>query len=788
MIWNQFKGQSITKNILMVSFTILLLSIAIPPVFADQWRVESRDISGGIDGELLWEENYHGAKISRATGVATDASGVYVVGDQYNHGGFEWRVEKRSLSGDSLMWEHIHTIDGGFAHPQSVVVDTSGVYVVGYELNGMALSWRIEKRSLTDGTLLWEQTEDLSDSTDIAYSVAVDSSGLYIVGHDANNAGHDAQWHIEKRSLTDGAILWEQTSNPSNFDDFAYDVAVDSSGLYVVGVDSELGDYQWRIEKHSLSDGALLWEETFNPTDGYDYPQGVTISNFGLYVAGNVVPSASMDSQWRVEMRSPSDGHLIWEDTSNPSTGWDQLHDITLKDWGLYLVGSEGGYSDSRWRIESRSFTSGYLFWSRVVDISSGADEAQAVAVYGDNIFSVGYDNNPRPCQGGELLTWEVDGNMCSGYTSETTVDSNGTVTDAESPAVGAAVFQCNVDSHWLWWAPNPGATCSILPDLTAVSNTPVADAILSPTEPITFTGAVRNSDDAAIVDGGLAVLEIEWEDGSFRSYAAYTDRLGNFSPGETKSLLHTIAAFEAPNGTHRYRFRVDADGTGVVESDETNNTSSWVTFTVAEPALSGSSCIIPIGENSCLGYISWLIAGAVEPNIYNSTTNVVCQEAAIGSGQPCSLSHGATNGLNLIQARDANNVLRDITVSAECSEDAIWSITDDACAPRPPSPGIEMEVDRKITRQGGRVLVEVTIGDPVNDLVCSVYGVDPALHPGLGTFVHQPSMSPVTTKTFTTKELKAAQIIQVVCTETAYGIQTTKNIRVEVTPTIKEL
>ncbi|MBP6881560.1 MAG: hypothetical protein KBC35_02960 [Candidatus Pacebacteria bacterium] len=787
MTWNQFKGQSITKNILMVSITILLLTFAIPTAFADQWRVESRDISGGVEGELLWEENYHGAKMSKATGVATDASGVYVVGDQYNHGGFEWRVEKRSLSGDTLMWERIHVREGGFAFPQGVAVDASGMYVVGFELNGMVESWRIEKRSLTDGSILWEKTEDLSDSTDKAYSVAVDSSGLYIVGHDANNAGHDAQWHIEKRSLTDGAILWDQTSNPSNFDDFAYDVAVDSSGLYVVGVDSEFVDHQWRIEKRNLSDGELLWKETFNPTDGYDYPQGVTVNSSGVYIAGNVVPSASMDSQWRVEMRSSSDGHLIWGETSNPSSGLDKLHDITIKDWVLYLVGSEQVFSDSKWRIESRSPTSGYLFWSKVVDPSSGEDEAQAVAVYEDKIFAVGYDNAPRPCQGGELLTWEVDGKMCSGYTSETVVDSNSTVTDAESPVVGAAVFKCDVDSQWSS-APNPGATCSILPDLTAVSNTPVADAILSPTEPITFTGAVRNSDDAAIVDGGLAVLEIEWEDGPFKSYAAYTDRLGNFLPGETKLLLHTIAAFEAPNGTHRYRFRVDADSTGVVESDETNNTSSWVTFTVAEPALSGSSCIIPIGENSCLGYISWLIAGAVEPNIYNSTTNVVCQEAAIGSGQPCSLSHGATNGLNLIQARDANDVLRDITVSAECSEDAIWSITDDACAPRPPSPGIEMEVDRKITRQGGRVTVEVTIDDPVNDLVCAVYGVDPDIHPGLGTFVHQPSTSPVTTKTFTTKELKAAQIIQVVCTETAYEIKTTKNIRVEVTPTIKEL
>jgi hypothetical protein len=781
------RGQPNTSRFLLLPVLLFVGFFVTSIVSADQWRVESRDIQDH-NAEVLWEQNYHEARMSKANGVATDNSGVYTVGYQYNSGGIDWRVEKRNPSDGVLLWEQIYkkSDSGGFAHAQSVAVDSSGVYIVGYENDGWTVGWRIEKRSLIDGALIWERTEALSDIEDIAYGVTVDSSGVYVVGYDAHNQRLDAQWRIEKRSLTDGERIWQQISNPSDRDDIAFDVAVNGSGLYVVGVDGAVGDFQWRIEKRNFTDGALVWEETFNPGQGYDYAKSVALSDFGVYVAGYKTPSDSMDSEWRIEMHSPEDGRMIWEKTSNPSSGPDQLYDIAVKNWGLYLVGSDAevGYPDIRWVTEYRSFTSGYLFWSRTSNPSSYLDEAQAVAVTNDNqLIAVGYDNAPRPCPSGELMTWEVDGNVCSGYTTATEIESRDTVGDDTGPTIGSAVYQCNLDSNWMW-SPDLGATCSILPDLTAVSNTPVAEAILSPTEPITFTGAAVNSEDAVIADGGLAILEIEWEDGTFESYPVLDTRLGDFSPGEAKSLLYTLPALEVPNGTHRYRFRVDADGSGVVESDETNNASDWTAFMVTEPMLNGSNCVIPEGENTCLGYFSWLIASAEGPNIFNETTDQVCQEVAEGSGQPCGLQHGR----NLIQARDGDRVLRDITVSAECGENDIWNTVDKVCAERPESPKIDIGREKKLIRQGGRVSLLVTINDPDNDLVCSVYGVDPVLHPDLGTFMHQPSINPLTTKTFTTKELKAAQIIQVVCTETAYGIKTTEEIRVEVTPAIREL
>jgi len=81
----------------------------------------------------------------------------------------------------------------------------------------------------------------------MAHGVAVDSTGLYIVGSD--RVPGNWRWRIEKRSLITGALIWVKTSNPSSFSDWAWGVAVDRTGVYVVGYDGVPGNWRWRIEK-----------------------------------------------------------------------------------------------------------------------------------------------------------------------------------------------------------------------------------------------------------------------------------------------------------------------------------------------------------------------------------------------------------------------------------------------------------------------------------------------------------------------------------------------------------
>src|SRR3990170_3592559 len=105
-----------------------------------------------------------------------------------------------------------------------------------YAISGVKASPKVE----------WTQRANPSTGGDGAWGVAVDVSGMYVVGYDCFPG--DLEWRIEKRSLVDGSLVWAQVSNPSAGDDSAFGVAAHASGIYVVGIDNSPANDGWRIE------------------------------------------------------------------------------------------------------------------------------------------------------------------------------------------------------------------------------------------------------------------------------------------------------------------------------------------------------------------------------------------------------------------------------------------------------------------------------------------------------------------------------------------------------------
>jgi hypothetical protein len=106
------------------------------------------------------------------------------------------------------------------------------------------------------GDILWAQSENISLHADAAYAVAVDGSGVYVVGSDSNTPGHFNEWRIEKRSLTTGAFdpIFNGGTGISEHIGTGNDAALGvahGSGLFVVGDDSNVPPgaiIEWRIE------------------------------------------------------------------------------------------------------------------------------------------------------------------------------------------------------------------------------------------------------------------------------------------------------------------------------------------------------------------------------------------------------------------------------------------------------------------------------------------------------------------------------------------------------------
>ena len=387
-------------------------------------------------GGIIWTQTENPSSGNDlADSVAVDSSGIYVVDTDNSPGNWEWRIEKRSLTDGSLIagfgtggvvTENPSNYDD---EAIAVAVDGSGMYVVGYDrlLPNHDSEWRIEKRSLTTGSLIAAFgsggiiTENLGGGWDMAFGVAVDGSGFYVVG--VQSPGGDAGWRIEKRDLSTGSLIGAFGSggiiydNPSSGEDVTNAVAVDGSGLYIAGYDSSPGNTEWRIEKRSLTTGSLMGafgssgiiQE--NPSSGYDWAYSVAVDGSGLYLAGN--DNSPSNSEWRIEKRSLTTGSLIVAFGSggvvreNVSSGDDGASGVAVDDSGVYVVGydSSPGVGDWEWRIEKRNLTDGSVIRTLTENPSSGDDEAAAVAVAHGSVYVVGGDESPGPGDG----EWRIE-------------------------------------------------------------------------------------------------------------------------------------------------------------------------------------------------------------------------------------------------------------------------------------------------------------------------------------------------------------------------------------------
>jgi len=392
------------------SFTVLSSGALVPGFGADGFATSNP--SAGID---------------RARGIAIGSTAMYVIGYDESPGNIQWRIEKRNLTDGSLV-PGFGTGGVATSNPstgpdmaQSIAIDSTAMYVVGYDESPENRQWRIEKRSLTDGNLVsgfgvgGVVTSDPSTGYDAAFSIDVDSTAMYVVGYDASLESW--QWRIEKRSLTDGGLVpgfgtgGVATSNPSTGHDMARSIAIDSTAMYVIGYDYSPGNIQWRIEKRSLTDGSLVpgfgtgGVATSDPSTGPDMAYSIAIDSAAMYVVGYDYSPGNI--QWRIEKRSLTDGSLLQGfgiggvATSNPSTGVDMAYGIAVGSTAMYVVGRDCSPGNDQWRIEKRSLTDGSLvpgFGTGGVTTrnpSTGHDAAQSIAIDSTAMYVVGYDDSP---------------------------------------------------------------------------------------------------------------------------------------------------------------------------------------------------------------------------------------------------------------------------------------------------------------------------------------------------------------------------------------------------------
>lgn len=219
---------------------------------------------------------------------------------------------------------------GGAGYDQALAVatDASHLYVIGQTLASSGMGqWRIEKRDRLDGSL--DQAfgtsgvveSDPDRGNDVPSAVAIDATSLYAVGGDS--AGSDGRWRVEKRSLLDGSLVPSfatggvLTVDPSAYEkEMALAIELDGTHLYLAGRDGTPGpgDSRWRVEKRNMSDGVLDpgfgsgGVVTVNPGPYWDEPRALLLDGPWLYMGG--FGFDGIYREWRIERRAASDGSL----------------------------------------------------------------------------------------------------------------------------------------------------------------------------------------------------------------------------------------------------------------------------------------------------------------------------------------------------------------------------------------------------------------------------------------------------------------------------------------------
>src|SRR3989344_3042575 len=421
-----YGSQTTLDATLVTSHSVNLTGLSSNTLY--HFRVKSKDaanneaISGDytfttleIPGSLNWTQTsnpLNSANTERAQAIAVDSTGIYVAGSDKSAGAGRWRVEKRNVSDGSIVWTitsdpHSTCNDISYA----IAVDSTGIYVAGQANAAGACGyyrWRIEKLSPTNGSSIWVQTSNPSSQTaEYAYAIAVDSTGFYVAGSDLSLGSSNAQWRVEKRNLTDGNLITSfgtngvATSNPSSSNDVSYAIVVDSTGFYVAGYDSSPGNYQWRVEKRSLTDGSQIWVQTSNPSSQNDLAYAIAVDSTGFYVAGSDKTVGSSNLQWRVEKRSLITGVLIYGVTSNPSSTNDEGLAITVDSSAIYAAGYDNVPGNEQWRIEKRA---------------KGAADTSAPVISSVSATNITYDSATITWTTDETANSQVDYGLTTSY------------------------------------------------------------------------------------------------------------------------------------------------------------------------------------------------------------------------------------------------------------------------------------------------------------------------------------------------------------------------------------
>lgn len=283
----------------------------------------------------FWTSTRHGSGDDVFWSIAVDNLNVYAAGWTNSSGmqSYDVLLCKYDMSGNEL-WNRTW---GGNAWDRafSIAVDSSSIYVVGETLSyGSGLADVFVLKYDLNGNLLWETTWG-GNENDTACSIAIDSSSIYVVGDTASFGSGYADMFILKYDLN-GVLQWTKTWGGSDSEG-AFSVVTDSSYLFITGwkYSFTTNNYSSFVLKTDLN-GDELWNKTWNGGDD-NFACSIAVDGMNIYIAGGI-------GYWNVDVfivKYDLNGNEIWNRTWGGNLDeYDSASSIIIHDANIYVAGS----------------------------------------------------------------------------------------------------------------------------------------------------------------------------------------------------------------------------------------------------------------------------------------------------------------------------------------------------------------------------------------------------------------------------------------------------------------
>jgi len=258
---------------------------------------------------IEWARQFGTNTVDETQAVAKGPSGVYLTGvtagvfpgqTSLAPGDRDVFVSRYDEQGNAVWSRQFGSVPVQQDEGTGAATDQTGVYIVGWTLGtlpGQTSAGDTDafiRKYDFNGNVLWTRQFG-SSAQDYAWAVAVDGTGVYVVGETQGNivtggAGTTGADAFIRRYDANGAVVWTRQFGTLDTET-AYGVATDGTGIYVAGTTGgdlagSIGGSRDGFLRKFDTGGNVLWTRQFGTIEPEDVV-AVAAGSGGVYVAGN---------------------------------------------------------------------------------------------------------------------------------------------------------------------------------------------------------------------------------------------------------------------------------------------------------------------------------------------------------------------------------------------------------------------------------------------------------------------------------------------------------------------